>query len=597
MVANVASVVARAQSRGLAVPVVCAGLALVAAGLRFTFARSVPGPWYVDEFLYAGSARAISSDWGLLVRYFGGAFYLYPRLLAPAWTASSMATTYELAQAINAVLITLAVVPVYLWSRRLLPPLGRVVMVALLLVMPTGLYVIALVTENAFFPAFLLAAFAIAAALERPTIRSQLLALFAIGLAVSIRLQGLVFALIVPSAIGFKIALDLRDSNTPFTRAAVARELRRFLPTLVVGLAVACAYAIWKLSTGAAFSGALGIYAPAVDLHNYSAAQAFRWVLYHFGALAIVVGLVPFSALILFTGAVVRKEIATSAAERAFLAVSTSAVVWVAIQVGIFSSRRAERISERYMFHVEPLLLLALLVWINRGAPRRRPTIAVLLPVALILTVPLEQLLANPGVLSETFGFLPLVRASHYLHGVEEVRILLAAAGDCRGGGHRRAAIPRPADRRAHRGLPLPPCGFTHDRRPVTGVREGFRQGVRVGHDPEWVDHAVPRNASVDVITTGAQDPTLLKLRLRLMHFWNRRVTIVHEFIKPVGDVLCRPGSRPGRQRYRSIVLAGYAGARLRRRDTAHKRQARGNRGPSVPARGPIPDRETAAAA
>ena len=53
MVANVASVVARAQSRGIAVPAVCAGLALVAASLRFAVARHVPGPWYVDEFVYA----------------------------------------------------------------------------------------------------------------------------------------------------------------------------------------------------------------------------------------------------------------------------------------------------------------------------------------------------------------------------------------------------------------------------------------------------------------------------------------------------------------------------------------------------------------
>jgi len=205
MVANVASVVSRAQKRGLAVPAACAGLALTAVVLRYLAARSIPGPWYVDEFVYASSARTIAGDWTLLVRNFGADFYLYPRLLAPAWTAGSMTTTYALAQAINAVLITLAVIPTYLWARRLLPPVGRVAMVALLLVMPTGLYVSALVTENAFFHAFLLAALALAVALERPTTRSQLLALAAIGLTCSIRLQALVFALIVPSAIGLNI--------------------------------------------------------------------------------------------------------------------------------------------------------------------------------------------------------------------------------------------------------------------------------------------------------------------------------------------------------------------------------------------------------
>ena len=557
-VASVASVVSRAQKRRVAVPAACAGLAVAAAVLRFVVARQIPGPWYVDEFVYAASARDIAGDWTLLLKDFGASFYLYPRLLAPAWTADSMKTTYELAQAINVLMMTLAVVPVYLWARRLLPPLGQVAMVALLLVMPTGLYVSALVTENAFFPAFLVAAFALAVALERPTIRTQLLALAAIGFACSIRLQAIVFALIVPSAIGVKVALDLRNSGERPSRAAIGRELRRYLPTLAAGAAVACAYGIYELAVGGALSRGLGIYAPAVDLHHYSFGQAFRWILYHFGALAVVVGLVPFSASILYVGAAWRRDMATTPAERAFLAVSTSAVVWVTIQVGIFASRRAERISERYLFHVEPLLLLALLVWIHRGAPRRRPAVALLLPLALMLTLPLEQLFANAGVLSETFGFLPLVRASHYLDGVEEVRILLAAAAIVAAA----AVVVLPF--RLLR-IAAPAAVFVYLLAsslaivgPLRAYARGFREGVRVGNDPEWIDHAVPRNARVDVITTDAQNPTLLTLRLRLMHFWNRRVTVVHEMFPLVMCCMAQAPAQVDAARGR-VLLAGDA--------------------------------------
>jgi hypothetical protein len=558
--ASVTSVVSRVQKRGIAVPAVCAGLAVVAVLLRFVVARQMHGPWYVDEFVYAASARAISSDWSLLFRDFGATFYLYPRLLAPAWTAGSMSTTYEVAQGLNALLMTLAAIPVYLWARRLLPPLGQVAMVALLLVMPTGLYVSALVTENAFFPAFLLAAFALAVALERPTIRSQLLVLAAVAFACSIRLQALVFALIVPSAIVVKVALDLRTSGTRASRAAIGRELRRYLPTLVASVAVVCPYVIYKLAVGGAFSSGLGIYAPAVDLHHYSTAQAFRWILYHFGALAIVVGLIPFSALILLTQAAWRRDIATTQAERAFVAVSTSAVVWVAIQVGIFSSRRAERISERYMFHVEALLLLALLVWLHRGAPRKRPALAVVLPLALMLTLPLDQLFANAGVLSETFGFLPLVRASHYLHGVDEVRILLAAAAIAA------AAVVVALPFRMLR-IVAPTAVFLYVLAaslaivgPVREYARGFHEGVRVGNDPEWIDHAVPRNEHVDVITTDAQNPTLLTLRLRLMNFWNRRVNVIHELF-PLA--MCCMTQQPARVDTASgqVVLAGESRA------------------------------------
>jgi len=456
-----------------------------------------------------------------------------------------MTTTYALAQAINAVLITLAVIPTYLWARRLLPPVGRVAMVALLLVMPTGLYVSALVTENAFFPAFLLAALALAVALERPTTRSQLLALAAIGLTCSIRLQALVFALIVPSAIGLKIALDLRDGTARFSRAVLARELRRYLPMLGAAAAVACVYVILKLATGGAISSGLGIYAGAVNLHHYSASQAFRWILYHFGALAIVVGFIPFCALLLYVGAVWRKNVGTTAAERAFVAVSTSAVVWVAIQVGIFASSRAERISERYMFHVEPLLLLGLLLWIHRGAPRRRPAVAVLLPLALMLTLPLEQLLTNPGVLSETFGFLPLVRAStHFLNGVDEVRLALAALALVAAAAV--VALPFRVLR-----IAAPAAVFVYLAAaslsivgPLREYARGFRGGVGIASDSEWIDHAVPRGAQLDVLYTGEPDPNLATLQLRLMHFWNRRVTMVHE-LSPL--VMCCMAQAPAR--------------------------------------------------
>ena len=93
---------------------------------------------------------------------------------------------------------------------------------------------------------------------------------------------------------------------------------------------------------------------------------------------------------------------------------------------------------------------------------------------------------------------------------------------------------------------------------PLREYARGFREGVRVGNDPEWIDHAVPRNARVDVITTGAQNPTLLTLRLRLMHFWNRRVTVVHELF-PL--VMCCVAQAPAQinTATRRILLAGTA--------------------------------------
>ena len=48
---------------------------------------------------------------------------LYPLLLAPAWFADSMNTTYGVAKGITAGAMALTAVPVYLWGRRLVPGL------------------------------------------------------------------------------------------------------------------------------------------------------------------------------------------------------------------------------------------------------------------------------------------------------------------------------------------------------------------------------------------------------------------------------------------------------------------------------------------
>ena len=64
-------------------------------------------------------------------------------------------------------------------------------------------------------------------------------------------------------------------------------------------------------------------------------------------------------------------------AERAFLAVATSAVVLVVVQVAAFASRFSFRIEERYMFFVVPLLFMALALWLDRGLPRPVVTTAV----------------------------------------------------------------------------------------------------------------------------------------------------------------------------------------------------------------------------
>ena len=98
-------------------------------------------------------------------------------------------------------------------------------------------------------------------------------------------------------------------------------------------------------------------------------------------------------------------------AERAFLATTAAGIVWLVVEVGIFASHFSLRIEERNMFDVAPLLLLALVLWLHRGLPRPSTltAVAAFLPVALLLTLPLDSLL-NISILSDTFGLIPFWR-------------------------------------------------------------------------------------------------------------------------------------------------------------------------------------------
>ena len=91
---------------------------------RFWLSRSIKTPWILsDEFIYSEFAKSDTRQGHFLVRGVprGVDSLLYPVLIAPAWLAGSMHTTYLLAKTINSVLMSLVAVPIHLWGSRIAP--------------------------------------------------------------------------------------------------------------------------------------------------------------------------------------------------------------------------------------------------------------------------------------------------------------------------------------------------------------------------------------------------------------------------------------------------------------------------------------------
>ena len=526
---------ARRLDAAAAAPIMLAALIFASFGVRLWLAWRVPTPWImVDELIYSEMAKSFAAGGHFLIRGVpsGISSVGYPFLISPGWLFGPVATSYGIAKAINAVLVSLTAIPAYFWAARLVRNRWLALTAsALVLLMPALLYSSMLMTENAFLPTFVLAAWAIAVALERPTLLAQLAALAAVGLVCVFRIQGIVLLLVLPTALVLKLALDLRASPSLRRWRPVLKELGRFWPTAVVLGIGLVGYIAYKAAHGASLSSGLGDYSAVATTH-YSFHDGARWFLYHLAELPLVFGVVPACAFVVLLVLAFWRG-TPSPQERAFLAVTTSALVWVVLEVALFASRFSLRVEERYMFVLGPLFIVALVVWLDRGLPRPLvpAVVAAAIPVALLATLPLGSLL-NISIFSDTFGLIPFLRQSE-LHGQDFARELLL--GGAVAAGLLFLLVPR---RIAVVVVPLAVATFlsltTHS---VDGAIRGYALGLSsaggTSGDHSWIDDSVGRNADVGYLYGTSTDLFAEASLLWQTEFWNRSVRQVYNLGSP----------------------------------------------------------------
>jgi hypothetical protein len=356
----------------------------VTAALRGWLASRIAMPWlFSDELVHSELAKGVAN--GSLFEIRGqhvNVTYAYPFVLAPAWLLSSMGATYAVAKGIGVVLMSAAALPVYLWGRRFMTPIAAAGAAVLTLVLPELALTGALMQENLAFPAFLAAAFALAVALEEPTAARQALLLVAIAVAATARFELLVLVPIVPTAVVL------------FARAG----WRRYAGVLVPTVGAIVAMLAVEIARPSLFRDALQTF-PETSA-GYSVGGVLRWLVRTLAALDLATGAVPLVALVLLT--VARR----TRVERAFLAVTWACLAWFLVLGGLSGSWDPYGLKERYVYYLQPLLLLAFLLWVERDEPRRfrvaLPAIGVLaLAVAFL---PLRELLTAGSLPGNALG-------------------------------------------------------------------------------------------------------------------------------------------------------------------------------------------------
>jgi hypothetical protein len=519
-----------------------AGIVVASILFRSWYGRGMVAPFImVDELIYSELARSLAAGHGLEVR---GEPYLvsliYPLLLAPVYALfDSLPDAYAAVKLVNAVVMSLAAVPAYLLARRVLPT-GLSLLAALFAVaVPSMVYTGTVMTENAFYPAFLLVAWALVRMLERPTRAAQLLTLALAAGTVLIRVQAVALLLAVLTA-----PLLLR------------RGLRSY--TLLYGIAVGggALLILAQLARGGSLSSLLGAYA-VVGETGYDIGQVARFLLWHVAELDLYLGVFPLVAFALLLS----RARTLDPPLQALLAATGALSVWVLLVVSTFASHFASnRIQERNLFFLAPLFLIALLAWVDRGAPR--PRVAAVLAAfalgALPAVIPFERFIET-GVKSDTLMLLPLWELQDRvgLPRVDEIVLLvglLAAAAFLLL--PRRFALALPVAVLLYFAVAFPAIQLARPNGLEQASLGALFQGIRAEHR-DWIDRAVPDGAEVAMVWTGRPD----RFTVNLNEFFSRSVGPI--YVTDLGVPGSLPETRvevdPKTGRFEPPVRARYA--------------------------------------
>jgi hypothetical protein len=520
-------------------------LVLVSFFVRWWLAGRIVAPWImVDELVYSELAKSFAATGHFLIRgqHHGAYGFLYPLMIAPAWRLfSSVPEAYAAAKVIGSAAMSLTAIPVYFLARRVLRPLPALLAAALSVAVPSMVYTGTLMTETLFYPLFACVALALVLTLERPTALRQLVLLGTCLLAFLTRTQSIVLIPAIASA--------------PLLLGFVERRTRRTLASFrvlygVLAAAVLVAVVV-ELARGHSPYDVLGSYSVTGHKHYY-VTDVLRWLLYHVAELDLYLGVIPFIALLVLAASV--RSLDRRA--RIFVVATVALTAWLVLEVATFASAVALRVEERNMFYVAPLFFVALLVWVERGLPRRGTAIAVCASVAAALpgVLPYDRLISTSAE-SDTLAVLPLWWLQEHVITLSEVTLVVVAAAVLFAW---TSVLVPPRWAYVLPALVAAWLVFANER--VEDFDHGFPHAAAGGlatglavKPRDWIDRRVGRNADVAFIWPG---PPLNDTALWENEFFNRSIRTVYDLGPPsAGDL---PETRLSQQPDGTFAAGGH---------------------------------------
>jgi hypothetical protein len=387
------------------------------AALRALVSLGVASVWILpDEVVYSELAKSIAAGDRPAVRgvpAFGWG-EIYPTLVAPAWALfDDPVWAYHAALVLNAVLMSSAAVPAYFLARYYVSERSSLLVALMTVLVPSLAHTGVVMTENAAYPAFVLALLLITRSVVSPTLVNQGLALAGLGIVFFTRIQG--------AALGgaYLVAIVAYAFTGPPSERL--RYLRRFAPTAVLTVVPPFAVVAFSVQRGRGASGWLG--SKSDTFEGFPLPAVPQWFAYRTGELVLYTAVVPMAAAAIVVGKGLGRRRANRPRLFAVIAVPTflAMVGSVSIVSAALDVDGTENLNERYVFYVVPLAFIALALWVELALPR--PRVAALAAVAaccaLTIVIPIPRLDYNAAF--QSVGLLPWI-------GLSDSRLVVAVA-------------------------------------------------------------------------------------------------------------------------------------------------------------------------
>ena len=331
-------------------------------------ALAIPGrrvvDWFVmtDELLYERLAFSVARTGSPLPALHGmrvpEANQLYAILLG--WVSGDDLVPDWLVRAhtVNAILMTSAAVPAYLFARRLVGGYLGAYAAALLTVLVPWLVLSSFVlSEASAYPAFVWAVYLLQRTVDEPSDRADLLALAGLAVAVLARTQFGVLLLVAPLAIVTH-------------ERSIRRSLERHRALVGVGVAAVVGAIVLSIAGHNLF----GAYNAATQ-GSLLDGHLPRAVLEHAGVLALGLGLLPAVLGSAWLGARARSS--------GGALVAILAIVLLVLEVASFDLRFGDGLPrDRYLMYAAPLLLVG---FVGALEDVRPPRLSLAVPLAVVV--------------------------------------------------------------------------------------------------------------------------------------------------------------------------------------------------------------------